>query len=96
MTHPYRARPARNPVIVFSEEFNGWGVLLDPGSGAALELNPVGVVVWTLMDGRRSLDEIVAGVRDRCEGVPDGFAEDVSGFVGTLVKRGLVQWGSKE
>ena len=89
--HPER-KAVRNPDAVFSEEFEGWGVLLNPDSGAVLQLNPVGVVVWNLLDGQRSLDEIVAGVRERCAEVPDGVAQDVGAFVGTLVERGFVRW----
>ena len=91
VTHPDFSKPVPNPGIVLSEEFDGWGVLLNPHTGAAMDLNPVGLVVWMLMDGQRDLEDVVAEVADRFQGVPDDALEDVAAFVSDLAERGFVR-----
>jgi hypothetical protein len=65
-------------------------VLFNPDSAAASGINPVGVAVWKRMDGQRSLEEIVAEIKDRFEEVPAGALEEISAFVGTLAEQGFV------
>ena len=47
--------PIANPVCVLREEFDDWAVLFNPDTADAVGINPVGVAVWKLMDGRRDL-----------------------------------------
>ena len=83
-------RPIANPVVVLREEFDDWAVLFNPDTAAAVGTNPVGVAVWKQMDGRRSLEEIVAEIKDRFEGVPAAALEEIGTFVGTLAEQGFV------
>lgn len=82
-------KPIAKPSIVLREEFDDWAVLFDPDTGDAFGLNPVGVFVWKHLDGRHSVDEIVAKLRKECEGVPETAATEVRDFAHNLVERGF-------
>ena len=83
-------KPTPNPAIVLREEFDDWAVLFNPDTGDAVGMNPVGVAAWTLMDGRRSLDEIVAEVDQLFDGMPRNAVDDMTDFVDNLAERGFV------
>jgi SynChlorMet cassette protein ScmD len=83
-------KPIANPIVVLREEFDDWAILFNPDTAAAVGINPVGVAVWKRMDGKRSLEEIVAEINDRFEEVPAGALEEVSVFVSTLAEQGFV------
>jgi SynChlorMet cassette protein ScmD len=83
-------RPIANPIVVLREEFDDWAVLFNPDTADAVGTNPVGVAVWKRMDGRRSLADIVAEVRDSFEGVPDAAVQEIAAFVDRLAENGFV------
>jgi SynChlorMet cassette protein ScmD len=83
-------KPIANPIVVLREEFDDWAILFNPDTAAAVGINPVGVAVWKQMDGKRSLEEIVAAINDRFEEVPAGALEEVSAFVSILAEQGFV------
>ena len=82
--------PVANPVVVLREEFDDWAVLFNPDTAEAAGINPVGVAVWKLMDGRRSLQEIVSSVRDQFDAVPGTASEELASFIDSLADRGFV------
>jgi len=47
-------------LVVLREEFDDWAVLFNPETADAVGINPVGVAIWKLLDGRHSLEEIVS------------------------------------
>ncbi len=83
-------KPIANPVVVLREEFDEWAVLFNPDTADAVGINPVGVAVWKLMDGKCTLDEILVEVEKRFEDVPDAANEEVTVFVEDLAERGFV------
>jgi SynChlorMet cassette protein ScmD len=88
-------KPVANPTVVLREEFDDWAILFNPDTADAVGTNPVGVTVWKLMDGRRSLEEIVAEIQDQFADVPEAAAKDVTTFIKDLVKRGFVGYELK-
>ena len=82
--------PIPNPVAVLREEFDDWAVLFNPDTAEAVGINPVGVAVWKLMDGRRSIEEIIGQISDQFDKVPTAVGEEVSAFVTQLTERGFV------
>ena len=72
------------------EEFDDWAVLFNPDTADAVGINPVGVVVWKLVDGLRGLDEILDQVQKQFAEVPDAAAAEVSAFIDDLEARGFV------
>jgi SynChlorMet cassette protein ScmD len=83
-------RPIANPVVVLREEFDDWAVLFNPDTADAVGTNPVGVATWKLMDGKRSLAEIVSEIKNRFEDTPDSAIEEIVVFVNTLADNGFV------
>jgi SynChlorMet cassette protein ScmD len=89
-------RPITNPTVVLREEFDDWAILFNPDTADAVGTNPVGVAVWKLMDGKRSLEKIVAEIKDQFADVPDAATKDVTAFIKDLAKRGFVGYELKE
>ncbi len=83
-------KPITNPVAVLREEFDDWAVLFNPDTAEAVGVNPVGVVVWKLMDGSHGLDELVAGVKEHFSEVPETVPNEIAVFINNLAERGFV------
>ncbi len=83
-------KPVANPVVVLREEFDDWAILFNPDTAEAVGTNPVGVAIWKLMDGKRTLQEIVKEIEDRFAEVPDAAIDEVAAFVSKLTESGFV------
>jgi len=83
-------KPIVNPVVVLREEFDDWAVLFNPDTAEAVGINPVGVVLLKLMDGERSLEEMVTEIQDHFSDVPGNVIEHVTAFVSNLAESGFV------
>jgi SynChlorMet cassette protein ScmD len=83
-------KPIANPIVVLREEFDDWAVLFNPETAYALGTNPVGIAVWKLLDGRRSIEEIVAKIKNSFEDSPDATSKEIAAFVDTLAENGFV------
>jgi hypothetical protein len=82
---------ARNPKIVARELGEPQGaVLLHLETGAYHGLNPVGFVVWELIDGERTVADLVEGVRARIEDAPPQVEQDVIKFLEAGLARNLI------
>ncbi len=81
--------PLANPLIVLREEFDDWAILFDPDTGNAFGLNPLGVFIWKLLDGKHSIPDILARMQESVEDVPPEAQEDLETWVKDLVSRGL-------
>jgi SynChlorMet cassette protein ScmD len=82
--------PIANPMIVLREEFDDWAILFDPDTGNAFGLNPTGVFIWKLLDGKHNTDDIVNRLRDEADDVPDDASEQARQFIVSLEQQGLV------
>ena len=87
-------RPVANPIVVLREEFDDWAVLFNPDTADAMGINPVGVAVWKLMDGQRTLEQITVQIREQFDAVPGTALGEIADFVGGLAEHGFV--GHKE
>lgn len=76
--------------MVLRAGFDGWAILLDPDTGEAFGLNPTGVFIWNLLDGRHSMDDIARKLRAEAQGVPDEVPLHIDDFVRGLEMQGLV------
>jgi len=83
-------RPIANPIVVLREEFDDWAVLFNPDTAGAVGTNPVGVAVWKLLDGRRSIEDIVAKIKNSFEDTPEAAGKEIAAFVETLAESGFV------
>ena len=82
--------PVRNPVAVLREEFDDWAVIFNPDTAQAVGINPVGVTVWKLIDGKRTIPDMVHELEQQYEEVTDTVKEEVSTFVKDLTAGGFV------
>ena len=80
-------KPIASPEVVLREEFDDWAVLFHPLTGEAVGTGPVGVAIWKLLDGQRTLAEIAAEIEAQCEDAPDTVLEDTLAFVDDLARR---------
>lgn len=83
-------RPIANPVAVLREEFDDWAILFNPDTAEAVGLNPVGVAVWKLIDGRRSVEDIAASVAEQFDETPPTVTEEVRKYVEELAEHGFL------
>jgi len=83
-------RPIANPIVVLREEFDDWAVLFNADTACAVGTNPVGVAVWKLMDGKRSIEGIVSTIKNSFEDTPDAAFKEIAGFINTLAENGFV------
>lgn len=83
--------PARNPKVVLSRLTGGESVLLHLESGAYHELNPVGTLIWDLVDGNRNATQIAEGIRGSVDNPPDDLQEVVSTYLAQLRERDLIR-----
>ncbi len=83
-------KPITNPIVVLREEFDDWAVLFNPETADAVGINPVGVVIWKLMNGQRGIDGLVGEIEKHFADVPDTAIEDITAFVNDLAERGFI------
>ena len=83
-------RPIANPIVVLREEFDDWAVLFHPDTADAVGTNPVGVAIWKRMDGKRSIEDIVAEIKNSFQDTPDTSFKEIAAFVNTLSEKGFV------
>jgi SynChlorMet cassette protein ScmD len=83
-------KPIANPIVVLREEFDDWAVLFNPDTADAVGTNPVGVAVWKLMDGKRSIEDIVSKIKNSFEDTSDAVFKEIAAFVNRLAENGFV------
>ncbi|MGD0238602.1 MAG: PqqD family peptide modification chaperone [Syntrophorhabdales bacterium] len=83
-----------NAFVILREEFDDWAVLFNPDTGHGFGLNPTGVYVWKLLDGERSIDDLLKEIRSCADAVPEEALEQVGVFIGELAAEHLVEFNS--
>jgi len=71
------------------------GVLTQLDTGQYHGLNPVGALIWSLIEGQ-TFSELVEAVRVHLADPPSELAEDMSGFIEALNGRNLVDVSEPE
>jgi hypothetical protein len=66
------------------------GVFLRLDSGAYFGVNQVGLLVWELIDGQRTVTELVEAVRTRVTDPPPQLQADIGAFLDRAAERNLV------
>ena len=81
----------RRATGVVYNELDGHAVLLDRGAVRMLTLNPVGTLVWDLLDDARTCAELTTLLLPKVRGVtPEQLEVDVASFLHDLVEAGVV------
>lgn len=73
-----------------SRVIEGEAVILSMETKVLRGLNPVGSRIWELIDGQRSVEEIVGVIVKEFDVEPPWAEEDVRGFLEELLDKGLV------
>ena len=84
------AIPHPNPAVVYHEDPGGEVVMVNLDTGASLVLNPTGFMVWQMVDGRRTIAQIVATMYERFPDAPPEVDEDVGQLMAIWVEDGFV------
>lgn len=79
-----------NPAVILRQVEGGEAVLVNTDTTASIVLNATGLFAWQCMDGRHSLESIVAGMQSQFHGVPETAMEDLGVLVQTLAEEGFV------
>jgi hypothetical protein len=75
---------------VVSRMVDGEAVLVDPKKGMVRVLNPAGARIWEMIDGRRTVAELAAGIAAEY-GIEASRAQaDTITFCEDLVQRGVL------
>jgi coenzyme PQQ synthesis protein D (PqqD) len=81
----------RNPQVVYRElAGEGGAVLLHLDSGAYHGLNETGILIWSLIDGERTFERLVADMREQIEDPPDDLDAETERFLADLRARDLI------
>ena len=80
----------RNQVVVLREEFDDWAVLYNPDNAQAVGTNPIGVEIWKNLDGKRSVEDIIAGIQKEYNNVSENVDTDIQTFIQKLLEHGLI------
>lgn len=81
----------QNPQVVARELAGGeGGVLLHLESGAYHGVNQVGLLIWELLDGERTVAEVTDAVRAKVSNSPPELEADVMAFLDGVLERNLV------
>jgi hypothetical protein len=85
-------RPQRSERII-KQEAEGMAVLLSMDSGNYYSLEELGVRVWELCDGRRSVEEIAAILGDEYDAAAETIQRDLIELLVDLINENLVDEG---
>jgi hypothetical protein len=80
------AKPRTRPGLA-ERIIDGEALIVNAEGGEILVLNEVGAFVWTLLDGSRDVEAIVAAVLDEFDVDPATARADVQAFLLTLQER---------
>ncbi len=88
-----RKNPRRHPETAFRPVADEGGLVVLPSRSEVKVLNPVGSKVYAMLDGKHSLDEIVAAVVAEFDVGAADARRDVEAFVDELADSGMLATG---
>ena len=80
-----------NPSVILREEFDDWAVLFDPDTEKIFNINPISVIIWKLLDGKHTPEDIVHELHKNCQDMPKDSKNRVERFINELIKEGLAK-----
>ncbi len=79
----------RNTTVLW-RELDGEAVLLNPAAGCSYNLNQVGTIIWKLLDGKHSIEEIATAICQSYEVEYEQALQDVQGILIDLQNNSLL------
>ena len=81
----------KNPNTAFRTLAAGeGGVVLHLESGEYYGLNDIGCMIWELIDGERTVPDVVDAIRAEVDDPPAALADDVNRFIEDMRQRDLL------
>ena len=81
----------RNPQVTVRDLAEGeGGVLLHLETGAYHGVNPVGLLIWELLEEEKTVAELLQAIADRVEDPPPALESDVMDFLNDVTERDLL------
>lgn len=93
------AKPLQNPAVLARKIVDGEMVLVNGDNASSLALtNQTAVLIWEMIDGRNSVQDIIAGVKCRFQDVPDSVSGDVLNLLEQLARDGFIgfEWDGRQ
>lgn len=84
-------QPIPNPVIGLREESDAWAFLYNPDTNKSFSINPTGVMIWKLIDGQRTVADIIAACEQQCANVPSDIDAQIMSFIKVLAEHDIVE-----
>lgn len=91
MTRRETRRPVQVPGFKL-EEMDDEVILFHPTRSTVVHTNQSGALIWQLCDGRRSVEEIIALLRQTYPDSAAAIAGDVERVLSDLTDSGVIQW----
>ena len=88
------AYPRRHPDTAFRQIGDEGGLVVLPGRAEVKVLNPVGIAVFSLLDGSRDLDTLAATIAEDFDIELAQARQDVVGFLTELQREGMLADGA--
>jgi len=79
-----------NPDFFLREESDGAGILYDPNSGKVRILNESSIAIWNLIDGQRSITQILKALKEAFGGIDIDAEKDALETIECLYRYGAV------
>jgi len=77
-------KPVKNAHITLREEFDDCGLLFNPDSGKICGVNFTGIWIWKHINGIRTIQDIVAGMKEEFSEIPEDIDEVVMKYIDNL------------
>ena len=81
--------PKRNEIIRW-REFGTDGILLNPDSGDYFEISETAMIIWSHVDGRKSIAEIIRELAAYFDADAEALTRDTTEFLADLTGKGLI------
>ena len=90
MVLEFKARVLKRHPDAAYQEIDGMAMVVVPGRAEVQILNPVGTRVWDLIDGERTVSQILSELAGEYEVEPGQLENDVREFVLSLDERDML------
>lgn len=85
------SKPIQNPAVLTRKVFDDEMVLVNADSACSIALtNQTAVIVWEMVDGKNSIQDIIDGVTRNFQNVPKGVSNDVQDLLNELNSDGFI------
>ena len=84
------SRPVRHPDSSFRAVGDEGGLVILPGRAEVQVLNPVGISVFTLLDGKLTVGEIAARIVEEYDVTEEQALKDIREFITEMAEQGML------